>query len=83
MKKLIVIAANFVMPGTGSLIAGQSVRGFLQLLIVALAVLLWLTISLKLGAIPLIIFAWIWGMFTALDCNYSATLFLLPLGATI
>ena len=67
MKKWIVFATNFVVPGLGSLIAGQMVRGLLQLLFVALGVLLWMTVALKFGAIPLIAFAWIWGMFTALD----------------
>ena len=67
MKKILVILANFVLPGLGSLFAGEKVRGALQLLIVALGVLLWFTGSLKLGAIPLVVFAWIWGMFTALD----------------
>jgi TM2 domain-containing membrane protein YozV len=66
MKKWIVIATNFVLPGLGSLIAGENVRGFLQLLIVTLGVLLWLTVALRLGAVPLVIFAWLWGMFTAL-----------------
>lgn len=67
MKKLIVILANLVAPGVGSLLAGEKARGSLQLLIAILAVLLWFTGSLALGAIPLIVFAWIWGMFTALD----------------
>ena len=67
MKKLIVILANMVAPGTGSLFAGEMARGSLQLLIAVLAVLLWMTGSLKLAALPLIAFAWIWGMFTALD----------------
>ena len=62
------------MPGLGSLIAGESVRGALQLLIVALGVLLWMTGSLKLAAIPLVAFAWIWGMFTALDYKQKSEL---------
>jgi hypothetical protein len=67
MKKLIVILANLVAPGAGSLFAGELARGALQLLITILAILLWFTGSLKLAALPLIAFAWIWGMFTALD----------------
>ena len=67
MKKWIVVAANFVMPGLGSLIAGEKVRGMLQLLFVALGILLWMTVAMRVGTIPLIGFAWIWGMFTALD----------------
>ena len=67
MKKWIVIAANFVMPGLGSLIAGETVRGMLQLLFVALGILLWMTVAMRIGTIPLIGFAWIWAMFTALD----------------
>ncbi|MEP0942676.1 MAG: hypothetical protein ABJH63_16505 [Rhizobiaceae bacterium] len=67
MKKLIVILANLVAPGVGSLLAGEMVRGSLQLLITILAILLWFTGSLKLAALPLLVFAWVWGMFTALD----------------
>ena len=66
MKKLTVILANLVAPGIGSLLAGEMARGSLQVLITILAILLWFTGSLKLAAIPLVIFAWIWGMFTAL-----------------
>ena len=72
MRKFLVIAANFVVPGLGSLLAGERARGALQILIMALAVLLWLTVSLRLGAIPLAAFAWIWGMFTALDYKQHA-----------
>ena len=67
MHKFVVIAANFVMPGVGSLLAGEYARGCLQLLITILGVLLWMTGALALGALPLWAFAWIWGMFTALD----------------
>ena len=67
MRKLIVILANLVAPGVGSLLAGEMARGSLQLLIAILAVLLWFTGSLALAALPLIVFAWVWGMFTALD----------------
>jgi len=67
MKKLIVIAANIVVPGLGSLLAGQTIRGLLQFLIVALGVLFWMTVALKLSAIPLVVFGWLWGLFTALD----------------
>ena len=67
MKQKIVIALNFVLPGIGSLIAGQAVRGLLQFLLFALGVLFWATVVLQLGAIPLVVLAWLWGMFTALE----------------
>lgn len=72
MHKFVVIAANFVVPGVGSLLAGEWARGALQLLITILGALLWMTGSLALGALPLWAFAWIWGMFTALEHKQKA-----------
>ena len=67
MKKWIVIAANFFLPGVGSLIAGERLRGTLQFLFAALGVLFWMTVGMRYGAIPLFVFAWLWGMITALN----------------
>mgnify|MGYP000418406664 CR=1 FL=1 len=66
MKKYIVIVSNVVMPGVGSLWAGKAPQGALQLLIAILAILLWMTGSLRIFAILFFVFAWIWGMFTAM-----------------
>lgn len=66
MKKYFVIGLNVVMPGLGSLLAGKTPQGSLQLLIAILAILLWMTESLRLFAVLFFVFAWIWGIFTAL-----------------
>lgn len=74
MKKYVVITANILIPGLGSLIAGEWVRGCLQLLIAILGVLFWMTVALKLLTIPLIAMAWIWGIFTAVRYKRAADL---------
>ena len=74
MKKYVVIAANFFAPGLGSLWAGKTASGALQLLIALLAALFWMTIGFRLLMIPLLLFAWIWGMITALRYKQRAEL---------
>ncbi|MGI9365071.1 MAG: hypothetical protein ACR2O8_07805 [Rhizobiaceae bacterium] len=72
MNKYTVIAANFVVPGLGSLLAREYARGWLQLLFAMLGVLLWFTGGFQLLTIPLVVFAWIWGMFTAFSYKRRA-----------
>ena len=72
VKKFVIIAANFVLPGTGSLIAGETVRGLLQFLLTLLGILFWMTGSLRLAAVPLILLAWAWAMIMALQYKRRA-----------
>ena len=74
MKKYIVIVANFFAPGVGSLVAGENASGSLQFLISLLAGLLWMTVSFRLLALPLLLLAWVWAMVTALRYKQRAEL---------
>lgn len=72
LKKYMVIIANVVVPGSGTLFAKRMTQGVLQLLIAMLALLLWSTISLRPVAVLLFAFAWIWAIFSALKYKREA-----------
>ena len=63
MKTGFIILANALCPGVGTLLAKQAARGTLQLL---LAILLWSTGSLRLFAVLIFLFAWLWAQFSSL-----------------
>ena len=66
MKTGFLILENALCPGVGTLLAKQAARGTLQLLFALLAILLWSTGSLRLFAVLIFLFAWLWAQFSSL-----------------
>ena len=66
MKTGFIILANVLCPGVGTLFAKQAAQGVLQILFAMLALLLWATGTLRLVAVLIFLFAWLWAQFSSL-----------------
>ncbi|NJL51840.1 MAG: hypothetical protein HC930_05705 [Hydrococcus sp. SU_1_0] len=59
------IIVNIFFPGVGTIIVGKIGQGIVQIILVAIAIILNLTVVLAIIGIPLGIGTWIWGLVSA------------------